>query len=83
VNTDLELGGVTDQLRGKRCGIILDIDETVLNPLPLYHRDVNAEMSLTLTVEEIEEAGGLDGVFKNHPRCQEFRLILPPYSLLF
>jgi hypothetical protein len=74
VKDDAGVESVVKRLRGSRCGIILDIDETLLNPLPLYHRGVNAEMNLTLTVQEIEEAGGLDGVFKNHPRYQEFKL---------
>ena len=75
MNSDLGLEVVLQQLRESRCCIVLDIDETLLNPLPLYHRDVNAGMNLTLTVQEIEEAGGLDGVFKDHLRCQEFRHI--------
>lgn len=66
---------VTKRLDGASCAVLLDIDETLLNPLPLYHRDVNAAMGLAVSVAEIEAAGGLDGLFKGHPRYAEFRRI--------
>jgi hypothetical protein len=70
-----ELQQLLSRLEGSRCAVIFDIDETLLNPLPLYHVHANKAMGLSLTVQEIEEAGGLDGIFRNHPRYAEFRAI--------
>ena len=72
---DSDLQQLLSRLNGSRCGVIFDIDETLLNPLPLYHVRVNEAMSLSITVKEIEEAGGLDGIFRNDSRYAEFRAI--------
>lgn len=72
---DVHIDPVLKGLVGSRCGIVLDIDETILNPLPLYHERINEAMSLQITVKQIEEAGGLDGFFKNDSRYNEFKRI--------
>jgi hypothetical protein len=55
-----------------RCTAILDIDETILNPLYRYRDQINEAMGMSLSVREIERSGGLDNYFRNSPRYLEF-----------
>src|SRR5436190_18155166 len=56
--------------------VVLDIDETLLNPLDLYRRKINAEVKGGITVEDIVFAGGLDALFEFHPRRVEMMAIV-------
>lgn len=47
-----------------RCTLMLDIDETLLNPLYRWQEHVNARMGVSLTMQQIEQSGGLDNVFR-------------------
>src|SRR5690348_14164175 len=54
------------------CAVIVDLDETIFNPLDKWRQHISSEMNLDFSVEDIERAGGLDNYFINHPRYNEF-----------
>jgi len=47
-----------------RCALVLDVDETLLNPLERWRDAVARDFHLELTVDEIEAAGGLDPMLR-------------------
>lgn len=58
---------IKKRIRNSKCAVMLDIDETLLNPISLYQKRINDELGLKITVTQIEESGGLDFLSKNRP----------------
>jgi hypothetical protein len=57
--------------------VVLDIDETLLNPLHKWTTHIKTNMGLDiLTVQQVEYSGGLDGVFYASPRYPEFKVLI-------
>lgn len=66
------LVAVKQRMKASPCTAVLDIDETILNPLYRYRERINEAMGISLSVREIERSGGLDNYFRNSPRYSEF-----------
>lgn len=62
--------------KDNQCLLLLDIDETLLNPLNKYQRIINRELNLSTTVNDIEQAGGLDNLYIHTPVYEKFKLLV-------
>jgi len=52
--------------------LVLDIDETLLNPLEKYKTILNKTLGTQITIKDIEVNGGLDNLFRTFPFYDKF-----------
>lgn len=55
-----------------KCSVIVDLDETVFNPLFKWQEQIKARLGVSMTVEDIEDAGSLDNYFAHSSKYDEF-----------
>lgn len=54
------------------CMVMLDIDETLLDPLSKWQQELSLGLGVQFTVEDIKMVGGVDPLFQSTPQYSEF-----------
>lgn len=68
---------VKERIRTAHCSVLLDIDETILSPLHRWTEHIRSFMRLEdLTVQQVKDSGGLDGVFCTSPLYAKFKTLI-------
>lgn len=65
------LNKIISGCRGSKAIVILDIDGTLLNPIPTWRNWINNEIGMTVTTDDIEEVGNVTNFFKRINRLEE------------
>jgi len=63
----------------KKCIVILDLDETIFNPLEKWRKHLVNNLGVDFSVSDVEKSGGLDSLFESTPRYAEFTEIAERY----